>query len=586
MAKFGVDVTNMSPADTKAAKYISSGVQDNSAAIGIQTQTGLIQNMSEIGGALYQGAALAEANDMVQLTADKYSETSPTALNRQLKATAEKRSQLAPEDTEGLDLLGKEQIDLINKFSLATKQGTMSPEEVKVRIEADVRKTSNKWGMTKAVMQQYDQALKLVGLEGLMAGDEALRKSQNQSRSAYESYVIDTAKTTNTELIMSPTGGINFEATHANVNKVIAQKAVIDAGDRKTKVTEQELSTGGYQYLNGKSQEAIKYMVDLSKDPKMNQQDILTSARAISAETINSITSKMASILHTPTAKAYLDNFKAQQEAYLSLIQKASSKEDAVNLSNNMLKILENDDSQALFKKVSPKQMEMTTKLLAALGPGYLTTANSDALVDATRALSALSKGLGSSEEEYSSYRPNPATKSILATEAITQFITTAGHKESTPEDIKQLNNSINTVNIDTSNMDIPDKFMFYRKYTEMFASEKSKQGLTKLDSSSKSMATNHVSEYATILLTDFNRKINSPELKKENIQIGPIPGTGVLDVRVPTNKALEADLRKRYFKGINDSIQAQMNINGTTDRAAFTKEFFNKNKQLFIGGQ
>ena len=68
MAKFGSDVTSMSPVDPHVGKYNLRGVQDDSSAIVAQT----VGEASKAGGELYKGSILNKISLEDQANVQEY----------------------------------------------------------------------------------------------------------------------------------------------------------------------------------------------------------------------------------------------------------------------------------------------------------------------------------------------------------------------------------------------------------------------------------------------------------------------------------------------------------------------------------
>lgn len=186
MAEFGIKATQMSAADTKAAKFVKQPVQDNSKNI-------LLGAGLDLAGQAFEGYQMASLEKEQEAVIDDYmtgrgrkeaidSQTFEAAtLKDSIDSIWEKAGSVEELDQKA-GPVEKEFQGRMEKLKMALDQGAMTPDQFQTQILATTRKAVNQTpGLYDKLLAHSKKVLGLSGIDSVLAADIAAQKAQDDS---------------------------------------------------------------------------------------------------------------------------------------------------------------------------------------------------------------------------------------------------------------------------------------------------------------------------------------------------------------------------------------------------------------------
>ena len=197
MAKFGVDVTNMSNVGN-AFKPVG-GVVDQSGAMRTQALTGLVSSVGQMGLEAYQGYQMAQLETGIEAEIDAYmapkvAEQSALEAGALAKSVDQMWNRF---DTtiEEVNPVERQIQGKLKEYKLAKDQGVMTPEEFSSRVLTVTREAINKNpGLMPELKAHAEKVLELSGIASIQKQDQANLKSAQEKLKDRETYLTERSK--------------------------------------------------------------------------------------------------------------------------------------------------------------------------------------------------------------------------------------------------------------------------------------------------------------------------------------------------------------------------------------------------------
>jgi hypothetical protein len=581
MAKFGSDVTSMSPVDRHIGKYDLSGVQDNSSAIVAQT----VGEAAKAGGELYKGSILNKISLEDQANVQEYMDRShPQELQIEAAGLSKGIDNIwgnLDATIEDVNPVEKEFQSRVSRLKTAVEQGVMSPEEFTNRTLSTLRNAVNRNpGMIKELADHANSILELTGITGIVNQDIADRNKIANAKHKDEEFILDIAKKANTPLMYNPDGTIDY----AGMNKVNTawqgEKALLDSADRQNQFTEEHFRTFGTQYATAKINEVSDLAINILKDTTMPLDKAMVQVNLALDSAEKGFTSdpRVGKIIDKPSVAAASTYLRNQISAIKTNLKSFATKEDAAAYFKNSTNIIRDQQYQDMSKVVNPQMLDMLSKLTANVGVADFISKQPELKVEVYNGITRILDGLPTnSAVMYGGNSKSPINTIISA-------LSKDAGKPDNPNANIALSNTFRTVDSDITKLPIGDKFNFYSNYTKTLGNPSNKEGLAKLDDDARAKATNHVNDYANITLTNMKEVLDKSVTANDKVVFNVLPD-GRLTV-TSSNPSIINELNTKFIPRINDSILAISNLSGHTATKEAAKEFYNTHKQFFIGGK
>jgi len=581
MAKFGSDVTSMSPVSPYVGKYNLQGVQDNSSAIVAQT----VGEAAKAGGELYQGSILNKISLEDQANVQEYMDRShPQELQIEAAGLSKSIDNIwgsLDATIEDVNPVEKEFQSRVSRLKTAVDQGVMSPEEFTNRTLSTLRNAVNRNpGMIKELANHANSVLALTGINGIVQQDIADRDKIANAKHADEAFILDIAKKANTPLMYNPNGSIDYVGMNKVNSTWQGEKALLDSADRQNQFTEENFRNFGPQYATGKINEATDLAINILKDPTMPLDKAMVQVNLALDSVEKGFTSdpRVGRILDKPSVASTVTYLRNQVNAIKSNIKSFATKEDAAAYFKNSTNIIRDQQYQDMSKVVNPQMLDMLSKLTANVGVADFISKQPELKVEVYNGITRILDGLPTnSAVMYGGNAKSPINTIISA-------LSKDAGKPDNPNANTALSNTFRTVDSDITKLPIGDKFNFYSNYTKTLGNPANKEGLAKLDDDARAKATNHVNDYANITLTNMKEVLDKSVTANDKVIFNVLPD-GRLSI-TSNNPSLTNELNTKFIPRINDSILAISNLSGHTATKEAAKEFYNTHKQFFIGGK
>ena len=580
MAKFGSDVTSMSPVNPNVGKYNLQGIQDNSSAIAVQT----LGEGVKAAGEVKRGIDLNELQTELQGTTQEYMDRShPEGLKIEAAGLQQGITNIwgnLNATIEDVNPIEKEFQSKVSRLKTAVDQGVMSPEEFTNRTLSTLRNAVNRNpGMIKELSDRANTTLEISGISGIVKSDVANREKISAERNKQEEFILSVAKEAKTPLLFNTDGTTDYAAMHKQNTMWQNEVATLASADRQVSFTEDNFRNFGTSYATGKINEATNMAINILKDPAISTDKAMYQINSIldSVEQGFNSDSRVSRIIDKPPVAATSKYLKDQITAIKSNMKSFKTNEEGATYFKNMTNILRDQQYQDMSKVVNPQMLDMMSKLTANVGIADFISKQPDLKVELYNGITRVLDGLPTnSVVMYGGNSKAPVNQVINAL--------SKESKNESPNSATALSNTFRTVDTDITKLPVADKFNFYSSYVKTLGNPSNKEGLAKLDDDARAKSTNHVNDYANITLTNMKEVLDKAVTKGDKVSIGVLPD-GRLTV-TSNNTALTQELNSKFIPRINDSILAISNLSGHGTIKDAAKEFYSTHKQFFIGGQ
>jgi len=370
MAEFGIKATQLSPADTKAAKHVRNPVADESG--NVMLGVGLDMAGQAIEG--YQMASLEKEQEKV---IDEYMGRRPEALGQQqidLAATKtsidsiwEKAGSVEQLDA-AVNPIEKNFQDRLAKFERARDQGVMSPSDFNDRILATTREAVNKMpGLYDKLLQHSKKVLGMSGIENVLDADIAKQKANDDS-------LKNLRELADTMHVSYNTFAPDYQKMQQEVHKRQQQISASDQLDRAVKadsrVTAEQAKTWaaseGSNFIQGDTflltkNAAVMFTGASAADyPKIKaklRMDAMERHNAFIAKT------NQLGIRNDPTVAALIADHKQTLDYTLETIDGLESGADAEKALTHAYNIIEQTQSLGLASRFNMGAIKLMSKI-------------------------------------------------------------------------------------------------------------------------------------------------------------------------------------------------------------------------------
>jgi hypothetical protein len=586
MAQFGVQATQLSAADTKAAKFVRQPVADQSSNV-------LLGSALDMTDQAYEGYQMASIEDEQEKVIDEYmSRRSGTtqrlgeeigALDVAEKSIWEKVSSDPNYQPDVTDFNAVDQAlqSRLSKLKLAQEQGVMSPQAFTDRVLAVTREAINRNpGMYEQLKQHSSRVLEMSGIVDTVKADAKTAEDAKKSQDKMLENIVTLAGKHDVPTYMTPSGGIDYSRMKGEVDKIQQQKQIVTAAENFGKLdTEEKKKVGrdfmaggnGIGLMNGKLTELLS-----SNAMLLNQggdvQGTLTQMRLRGEAAYQQYFQMLSPIVaDSPAAKEALDYFRKQIDVSMAFMEKATTKEDAAKRSTAITQMLRNEQFQEVSKMVNPELLQMTTQILNTIGAPRILEQNSELMGQMVNTFGDLLNGVsGSPRVNYDA--------SLQGKNVVSQgLITMAKEGLTDPKALQFFEKTFSTIANDLQNPDVfkttGQKFGFYEKLIRDLGDPTLKGALSKVGTGSISQATGMIDDYVQLTTKDMWKQVRSWEGKGVEITLDVLPdGRSIFKTN---NPQATQDLNGRYAPRLNDSLAAMSNLMGLDMKSTAVNQFY-----------
>ena len=369
MAKFGSDVTTMSPANTGAAGQILGGVQDNSTALRTAATTGLIENAGKLAVDAYHGYNLADVEKENQ------------------KIVAEAETGLLAKSIFKTPLAEDELDPVLKAYGLSTKkyvnalqQGVMSPYEFETRTLANLRSAVNRNpNMRDELTKHTKDTLELTGMSSALKQEALTEKTAAESADAYMKQVDSGLAKEN---IFLPNTTPLYEKERVLMGATKDTKAYEvwkRAKDYKSQFTEEQalnwVEGNGFNAVNGGISEWNKTIVALGITAEGQPEtfpNIVAKAKLQAPIQKELFASGIdASLRQNPLVKEKIEAYNKAIDDSLLVLDKLGSGDDWKKAVSNRLEITKSMQEQGLRDRYNIAELDFVIKGIASDPNGF-----------------------------------------------------------------------------------------------------------------------------------------------------------------------------------------------------------------------
>lgn len=585
MAQFGVPATQMSGADTKAAKFVKQPVADQSSNILLGTALNLASDA-------YTGYAQASLEKEQEKVIDDYmaSKKNPAiaqeaeedigALGQASESLWKRVSSEADYQPDVQDFSGIEKTmnEKLMKLKAAKDQGVMSPQEFSDRILATTREAvARNPGLYAELKQHSSRVLEMSGITDVVKADLKQIESAQKQQEKFQDYYLDLGKKHNVPVPFMGDGSVDWGSFVGQIQKIQQQEQLVASAESFGKMDNETakaqgrafMQNNGVALMNGKINEVLNKGITLMGAGDF--QGGVTQVRLMLNQARQDYTSKLLPIANEPQVKAALEYMDKQMQIVEDTLSKAGSKEDAVKLSENLQKLLRNQQYEDVSKNINPEALKMITSLMSTAGAARIIDQNPQAMGQIMQTLgnvfSGAANGLGT---DYSLKlgQDNAVSLGIknIAVEAL---------KDNRV--VSTLEKAISTISQDVQNPEKfktpADKFNFYEKLVKDLSAPEVKTGLGKLGAASMTQAAGMIDDYMTMTTPAMQQSILKWEKQGVAVTLDVLADGRVI-FKTPSIEATR-DLNSRYTSRINDSLMALTNLMGTDSKSVAVNHFY-----------
>lgn len=199
MAEFGIKATQMSAADTGAAKFVRQPTQDTSSNVMLGTVLGVVAEGAKFAEGAYDRANVRQLASDIEATAGEYktrqeapgqlaqASTQEAALEDLWKTTSEEDLRtMTPENFwKGAEEIGKVQTSIdttLEKYKKAYEQGRMSSDELINRVNSATKAAiARQPGLARELVSQASFYQQLSGVTDQIEAEKAFEKDRRDS---------------------------------------------------------------------------------------------------------------------------------------------------------------------------------------------------------------------------------------------------------------------------------------------------------------------------------------------------------------------------------------------------------------------
>lgn len=575
MAKFGIEATGMSDPNLSPAKFISQGVQDNSKAMRTQANTGLIAQAGEMGLEAHKGYQLAAVEREDEKVIQEYMDRrDPNDLLLQTSALEKSGSLFQQfEATEEATQVQQEHAKTLARYQRAREQGVMSSEEFANRTLANLRTAVNKNpGLMKELVDHTDKVLSLSGITTTIKADQQVQESTLKAQDKIQTELRQLADSNNIKFDRFNT---DYQKLQADVQVVMQEKGVIEAFTRKTSVTENEARQFGPTLAVGLVNNASNQAAAILSDDTIPLDKAVFMIKNLfsSVERDFATNPKIMPVIDKPSIAATNSLIKSQVTSHIENMVKYSTKEELKSYFENSQSIARNQSLMAIRESgINPEVIELLGKLSTGAAFNALLAKDANAAVklygDTARALDGLATFGTSLYDKQGKDKP-------FAVSMFNSLAIDAG-KENGDKSVQGLSNVIKTFNNDKKNFtSTGEKFKFYDDYIGALGTPTNKMGMAKLDNEAIGHATENLSEYMSIIRTDFLSRVEALRGEGKTITLALNKSDGRIMLGADTSPEVAAELNGKYMKRINTSLSAYSNLVNASSTKEVALDFY-----------
>lgn len=585
MAQFGIQATQMSGADTKAAKFVRQPVADQSSNIMLGTTLDMASDA-------YTGYAQASLEKEQEKVIDDYmaSKKNPAiaaeaeadigALDKASESLWKRVASEADYQPDVADFSGIEKTlnEKLMKLKAAKDQGVMTPQEFSDRILATTREAvARNPGLYAELKQHSARVLELSGITDVVKADLKQAESAQKQQEKFQDYYLQLGKQHNVPVPFMSNGDVDWGSFVGQIQKIQQQEQLVTAAESFGKLDNEAdrakgrafMQNNGVALMNGKINDVLNKGISLMGAGDF--QGGITQVRLMLNQARQEYTAKLLPIANEPQVKASLDYLDKQMQIVEDTLSKAGSKEDAVKLSENLQKLLRNQQYEDVSKNINPEALKMITSLMSTAGAARIIDQNPQAMGQIMQTLgnvfSGAANGLGT---DYSLKlgQENAVSSGIknIAVQAMKD-----------PSVLPTLEKALSTVSQDVQNPEKfktpADKFSFYEKLIRDLGSPEVKVGLGKLGAASMSQAAGMIDDYMTMTTPAMMTSIGKWEKQGVKVTLDVLADGRV--IFKSDNMEATRDLNSRYTSRINDSLLALTNLMGTDSKSVAVNHFY-----------
>lgn len=585
MAKFGIEATNLNAPDMKAAKFVRQPVADQSSNILL----GMGLDMADQAYTGYQMASLEKEQEAViddYMTSKKnpaiaqQAEADIGALDAASESLWKRVASESDYQPDVGDFSGIEKTlnEKLTKLKAAKDQGVMSPQEFSDRILATTREAvARNPGLYAELKQHSSRVLEMSGITDVVKADMKQAESAQKQQEKFQDYYLSLGKQHNVPVPFMADGNPDWGSFVGQIQKIQQQEQLVNAAESFGKMDNETtkaqgrafMQSNGVALMNGKINDVLNKGISLMGAGDF--QGGITQVRLMLNQARQDYTSKLLPIANEPQVKAALEYMDKQMQIVEDTLSKAGSKEDAVKLSENLQKLLRNQQYEEVSKNINPEALKQITSLMSTAGAARIIDQNPEAMGKIMQTLgnvfSGATNGLGTDYSADIGGR-NAVSAGIkhIATDALKN-----------PDALPVLEKALGTISQDVQNPEKfktpADKFGFYEKLIKDLSAPEVKVGLGKLGASSMSQAAGMIDDYMTMTTPAMQKSILKWEQQGVAVTLDVLADGRVI-FKTPSAEATR-DLNSRYTSRINDSLMALTNLMGTDSKSVAVNHFY-----------
>lgn len=578
MAKFGIDATGMSGADTKAAKHVITPTADNSKNI-------LLGAGLDLAGQAIEGYQMASLEKDQEAVIDEYMGRRPEAFNEQaielaaLKGSVDsiwEKAGSVEEIASSADPVEQEFRNRLEKFNKAKEQGVMSPSDFQARILATTREAVNRSpGLYDKLLQHSKKVLGLSGIEGVLDADIAKQKAQEDQRNKLFS-LADTLHVYFNRL--DPTLDLNELQYRVNIRqKQIATSEQLDRGIKADSALTAEQAKGwvaneGTDLVAGDTFLLTRNATTAFTGAKPQDYPMIKAKlRSDAMARHNAFVAKTnrLGIRNDPATAALIEDHKKTLDYVLETIDGLESGADAEKALTHAYNIVEKTQELGLTQRYSVGAMKLMRNIPDPVWNSLLANqgkANFVRMFELGQNILNEVVSSPSAVEALSTYTADPTTPDAV----VTGFGVVDGSKE---EDLPE--NSSKVLNFFHSGMQEgnfkteEDKVKYLDSVFKQLADPKRKNKFVGANPEAQANAFKMTDEYFQTVGTWREKKFN--EALTDDITVfADILPDGRVTFR-SSNPKTQAEFNKKFATRINDGIGAMSNLMGISRKEATT---------------
>jgi hypothetical protein len=587
MANFGVEATQLSAPDTRAAKFVRQPVADTSKNI-------LLGTALDMAGQAVEGYQMASLEREQEKVIDEYMGRRPEAFNEQtielaaLKDSVDsiwEKAGSVEEIESSADPVEQEFRSRLDKFNKAKEQGVMSPSDFQTRILATTREAVNRSpGLYDKLLQHSKKVLGLSGIESVLDADIAKQKAQDDSLKNlreladklnvdYNHFAPDYGDMQNRVRIRQQQISASEE-----LDRGIKADAALTKEDAKAWVANQGTNlVAGDTFLLTRNASVMFAEATPQDYPK-----IKAKLRLDATERHNAFVAKtnQLGIRNDPTTAALIEDHKKTLDYVLETIDGLESGADAEKALTHAYNIIEKTQELGLAKRYNIGAMNLMKKIPEAVWTKLLVTPGSENLTKLmTLSQDIFNEAVSSpmAVDSLSTYSSDPANPEAV--------IAGIGIVDGTKDEGELATNSSKVLNFFHSGMQDgnfkteEDKVKYLDSVFKQLADPKRKDKLKFAYAQAQANAFKMTDEYFQTVGTWREKKFNEALTDDIAVYADVLPD-GRLTFRSSDPKT-QAEFNSKFATRINDGIGAMSNLMGIS-RSEATTTILPRYRQIF----